>query len=126
MACSGSNGNFSSSVNSTSGISLYYGADDNLVHEVTWSPEDDLWTSGSTFERSDGNSGLACYQNSTSYLILMNFDKNIEIWWKDFNTSVDNGLNLPHPKGVWTRSSLYPLSSWVLSMTLPSQPQVIS
>lgn len=98
-ACSGFIKSFSKSKTPKTGISLYYGADDNLLHKITWSDEDDYgWTPRSIFERTDGNSGLACYCNSTSYLFLMNSDKKIEIWWKDYVIPTNNTLDLPYPK----------------------------
>lgn len=111
-ACSGFIESFSNSTTPQTGTSLNYGADDNLVHEMTWSDEDDYrWTPRSTFERTDGNSGLACYCISKSYLFSMNSDKKIEIWWKDYAIPINDTLDLPHPKGVWSLSSMYTPSS---------------
>lgn len=86
---------------------LYYGASDNLVHELIYNFGSNAWTPHFSFPDSNGNAGIACSASNTSlsYVFLSNTDNELEIWWKDSNDTVANSAanTTNHPLGVWSK-----------------------
>lgn len=100
-------------------IRLFYGSFDNIVHELKWSMGDSSWKFVFAFPNANGSSGLACKCSSLAngpviYLFSINAFDQIEVWWKDSDTSsAEQGKNSPHPVGLWTKGMctyLYPLN----------------
>lgn len=81
---------------------LYYGASDDLVQELTYDSANKVWQSEFSFAMSNGNSGIGIFRRGlTDYMIYLNSAYQIEIWWKDSNSS--NVVSSAHPVGLWTR-----------------------
>jgi len=79
---------------------LYYGGDDNLVHEVQYDFGSLTWTSQATFANTNGNAGIACSasDSSLSYVFLSNTQNKLELWWKDGNQTAVKSTK--HPLNV--------------------------
>ncbi|KAI9705860.1 MAG: hypothetical protein M1836_005266 [Candelina mexicana] len=85
------------------GVRLFYGVNRTAVQELSWAYGDDQWGVGQTLTGTRGDSGLICagVNSGTSYLYLQNSDDELELWWKDFNTT---GPQTPgHPSGIWNK-----------------------
>ena len=83
-------------------LRLYYGTRENLIQELTYHPANGTWQSGFLFPMSSGNGGISVIQDdSIHYMVCLNSDHRLEIWWKDVNISAV--ASSVHPVGVWTR-----------------------
>ncbi|MCJ1430517.1 hypothetical protein MMC29_008435 [Sticta canariensis] len=83
-------------------LRLYYGTRENLIQELTYHPVNGTWQSGFLFPMSSGNSGISIIQyGCIHYMVCLNSDYQLEIWWKDVNISAV--ASSVHPVGVWTR-----------------------
>lgn len=118
-------------------MQLYYGARDNLVHELTYSSANRCCHSGFSFATLSGNSGIELYdvvnlsigrfqaRINRNYMIGLNSAFQLEAWWKDFNEcSVGSPQGPVHPVEVWTRGK-WPsnhVEGWVYVLTLASGP----
>ena len=71
------------------------------MHEVTWQGDGNSWTKGFTFPDSNGNAGIwVTAVNSLTYVYVLNSAGDMQLWWKDFNTTVNS---TQHPVGVWNK-----------------------
>ena len=82
------------------GILLFYGGIDNLVHVITWHERNESWTDDFTFPGSNGNAGFSSHSNGfISYLIFVNSVGDQEAWWRDFNPQNQS-------TSMWSRGEL--------------------
>ena len=96
--------------NST-GVRLYYGAPDNLVHELALFPSSthnpSQYISQSVFRGTNGNAGIAsAWSDSSGLANLYLFDQNHEfqIWSNDFNVTHNATTNTSY--GNWVNGEL--------------------
>ena len=82
---------------------LYYGGDDNLVHELQYNLSSLEWAPQTTFANTNGNAGIACSasDSSLSYVFLANTQDKLELWWKDGSHTAANCTK--HPVGTWNK-----------------------
>ena len=88
---------------------FYAGGDDSLIHEFTWDSASNVWGLGYTFPNSNGNAGAKRWpgsSNSVSYLYMQNTNYELELWWKEYDTSQTNSST--HPRGVWNQGKHHP------------------
>ena len=99
---------YGSNVGNSPGIRLYIGQQDGLVHEYMWDQDSNKWSTGYIFPNSNANAGAACWPGGLSYLYMQNTQKELQMLWKDYNTSATNSTT--HPLGVWNQGTnqLYP------------------
>ncbi|MCJ1303324.1 hypothetical protein MMC08_006132 [Hypocenomyce scalaris] len=95
---------YGSNPGNSSGMRFYAGGDDGLIHEFTWDSASNVRGIGYTFPNSNGNAGAKCWPGSSdpvSYLYMQNAKYELELWWKDYNTTQTNSST--HPLGVWNQ-----------------------
>lgn len=84
------------------GIHLWYGDTGHSIKELSWLVGADEWTEEHLFEGFNGHGGIGCYSwgyGSVTYVMMVNLYSQVEIWWKDLNTSL-------------TSTSAHPINSW--------------
>ena len=74
------------------GIRVYYGGDDGLVHEVTYSLNSRAWLPGFDFPNSNGHAGLVTNfvaSNSTPiiHLLMLSPENELRLWYYRLNTT---------------------------------------
>lgn len=95
------------------GMHLWYGATPSQLNEAVWIYGADKWTQETPFNRYNGHAGIACYSwgdTSVTYVMLVNLQAEVEIWWKDLNTNLESSHS--HPINKWQNS----MSSWSRSL----------
>lgn len=85
---------------------LYYGGDDNLVHELQYNFGSLTWSTQATFVNTNGNAGIECSASdpNLSYVFLSNIENKLELWWKDDNKNATNSTK--RPVGVWRKGRI--------------------
>lgn len=86
------------------GMHLWYGINDTAFNEVGWTYSANTWTQQQVFTGYNAHAGVGCYSWATgtvSYAFMMNLDQEIEILWKDLNTS--SVANETHPVNEWVK-----------------------
>ncbi|KAL8709878.1 MAG: hypothetical protein Q9220_005494 [cf. Caloplaca sp. 1 TL-2023] len=85
----------------TVGIHLWYGKDPSTFQSVGWTYGDDVWQVQQTFEGYNGHAGVGCYSwgpGSDTYVFFMTPDAELNILWKDLNTTLKANVTIPvHP-----------------------------
>lgn len=84
------------------GMHLWYGNSGSSIQEVSWLVGADEWTTEFLFEGFNGHGGIGCYSwgyGSVTYVMMSNLYSQVEIWWKDLNTTL-------------TSTSVHPINSW--------------
>lgn len=111
----------------TATMRLYYGARDNLVHEVVFNTSSSTWFSTEfAFPESNGNAGLASTwyngaifdDQSPANLFILNKTNQLEKWNLDVNGTKK------HPYGVWKKgqSVLWLLATHWSKLTMSQIP----
>ena len=102
-----------SNVNSsdkTVGIHLWYAKNSTTFGAVGWTAGDNAWTLDKDFDGYNGHAGVACYtwatNSTTSYLMFVNLQNEVNILWKDLNATMNS--TEAHPIGSWVTSG-FPL-----------------
>ena len=96
----------------TIGIHLWYGKDSTTFGSAAWAADTNTWTQEEDFDDYNSHAGVACYTwgpGSNIYVMFVNLQNEVEILWKDLNTTLKNTTT--HPIDVWTKSgfpSIYP------------------
>lgn len=92
------------------GIHLWYGHNDTAFNEVQWTYGTANWTEQQLFTGFNGHAGVGCYSwgpGSVSYVFMVDLENQVEIWWKDLNTTLKG--NATHPINTWTNSKFHPI-----------------
>lgn len=92
------------------GIHLWYGNNDTSFNEVEWTYGSNNWTEQQIFNGFNGHAGVGCFSwgpGSVSYVFMVNLQNQVEIWWKDLNTTLK--ANATHPINTWTNSMFDPI-----------------
>ncbi|KAH0138365.1 hypothetical protein KCU84_g17947, partial [Aureobasidium melanogenum] len=99
--------------NSTSGSStdvgmhLWYASDASTFQQLGWRNGDNNWTYQQEWQDKNGHAGLGCYSwgpGTTTYVMMVNSQNSVEVWWKDTNTNTSSTAS--HPINQWTNSSV--------------------
>ncbi|KAL2053207.1 hypothetical protein ABVK25_006532 [Lepraria finkii] len=91
----------------TVGIHLWYATNSTSFDSVGWTYGDTTWTQQQTFNGYNGHAGVGCYSwgpGSDTYVFFVNLQSEVNILWKDLNTTVSG--NDTHPINVWTQSDV--------------------
>ena len=87
---------------------LYAGGSHGLVQEYAYTHANNSWAVGFTFPDTNGYAGISGtwfpYQLTMATLMMMNTNDELELWWKDTNSSATG--NATHPVGEWVRGTL--------------------
>ena len=89
----------------TVGIHLWYAKNSTSFDAVGWTYGDTAWSEQQTFDGYNGHAGVGCYSwgpDSDTYVFFVNTDDEINILWKDLNTTLTG--NTTHPVNEWTKS----------------------
>ena len=96
------NNSTSNQTDQTVGMHLWYGNTGSSIQEVSWLVGADEWTTEYLFEGFNGHGGIGCYSwgyGSVTYVMMVNLYSQVEVWWKDLNTTL-------------TSTSVHPINSW--------------
>ena len=91
----------------TVGIHLWYAEDSTTFQSVGWTYGDTAWSQQQTFNGYNGHAGVGCYSwgpGSNTYVFFTNLNNEIDILWKDLNTSLASTPS--HPINQWTKGKL--------------------
>ncbi len=103
----------------TIGIHLWYAKNSTTFGSVAWTVGDDFWTQEEDFNDYNGHAGVACYTwglGSNTYVMFVNLQNEVNILWKDLNTTLQNSTT--HPIDVWSKSgfpSIYPARTQLIT-----------
>ena len=89
----------------TVGIHLWYATNSTSFDSVGWTYGDSTWTQQQSFDGYNGHAGVGCYSwgpGSETYVFFINLDNEINILWKELNTTLVG--NATHPIDTWTKS----------------------
>lgn len=84
---------------------LFYGADPITTKEVTWTYNTTQWYEQESFV-ANGHAGIGCYSwgaGSVSYLMMVDLEDNLQVSWKDLNSSVTPTTS--HPVNTWVNTT---------------------
>ena len=113
----------------TVGIHLWYAKDPTTFQSLGWTYGDDTWEQQQTFDNYNGHAGVGCYSwgpGSDTYVFFVDMNNEINILWKDLNTSL--AANNSHPINQWTKGRsflasvlrlLSPLKATTANVTIP-------
>ena len=88
------------------GMHLWYGAGPTILNQVVWVYGEEEWTEEKPFDGFSGHAGIGCFSwgdDSITYVMLVNPQAELEVWWKDLNTSSKSFNN--HPINTWQNST---------------------
>ncbi|KAL2038406.1 hypothetical protein N7G274_008745 [Stereocaulon virgatum] len=91
----------------TVGIHLWYATNSTSFDSVGWTYGDTAWTQQQTFNGYNGHGGVGCYSwgpGSDTYVFFVNPQNEVNILWKDLNTTIPG--NSSHPINVWTKTKI--------------------
>lgn len=97
--------NTESNSDQTVGIHLWYAKNSSAFDSVGWNYGDTRWLPQQTFDGYNGHAGVGCYSwgpGSNVYVFFANFNNEINILWKDLNTTQKS--TAVHPINQWTKS----------------------
>lgn len=89
----------------TVGIHLWYASNSTSFDSVGWTYGDTSWTQHQTFNGYNGHAGVGCYSwgpGSDTYVFFVDMNDQVNILWKDLNTTVN--ATAKHPIDTWTDS----------------------
>lgn len=89
----------------TVGIHLWYATNSTSFNSVGWTYGDSTWTQQQSFNGYNGHAGVGCYSwgpGSETYVFFINLDDEVNILWKELNTTLVG--NTTHPIDTWTKS----------------------
>ncbi|KAI4114233.1 MAG: hypothetical protein LQ338_008028, partial [Usnochroma carphineum] len=103
----GQSNNTVSSSDQTVGIHLWYAKGPTSFQSVGWTYGDTAWQLQQTFDGYNGHAGVGCYSwgpGSDTYVFFMDSDNELNILWKDLNTTLKNTTR--HPINQWTKTNV--------------------
>lgn len=89
------------------GMHLWYASDAFTFQQLGWRNGDSNWTYQQEWQNKNGHAGVGCYSwgpGTTTYVMMVNSQDTVEVWWKDTNTNTSSSTN--HPINQWTNSSV--------------------
>ena len=92
------------------GLHLWYGSASNKIDELTFVSGSDQWVTGPPILGYNGHAGIGCYSwggGSITYLMLVNLKSQVEVLWKELNTTLKSTTT--HPVNQWTTGNFFPL-----------------
>lgn len=98
-------GSNDTSQDSVIGMHLWYGREPTVLEEVTWTYNTTSWYRQDNFT-ANAHAGIGCYSwgpGSVSYVMLVNFDNAVQVYWKDLNSSVADTPT--HPVNKWVNTT---------------------
>lgn len=88
------------------GIHLWYAKNSTTFGSVAWTAgHSNPWTQEEEFNDYNGHAGVACYTwgpGSNTYVMFVNLQNEVNILWKDQNTTLKNSTT--HPIDIWKKS----------------------
>lgn len=96
-------------------IHLWYSSAANKIDELTFVYGSDQWVSGTAIFGYNGHAGISCYSwdgGSVTYLMLVNQKFQVEILWKELNTTLKSTTT--HPVNQWTTGKFLFPSIYIL------------
>lgn len=94
------------------GLHLWYGSASKKIDELTFVYGSDQWVTGAPILGYNGHAGIGCYSwggGSVTYLMLVNQQSQVEILWKELNTTLTSTTT--HPVNTWTKGKFCPVLS---------------
>ena len=88
----------------TVGIHLWYAKSPTAFDSVGWTYGDATWSEQQTFDGYNGHAGVGCYSwgpGSNTYVFFADLNDEINILWKDLNTSLPSTPS--HPINQWMK-----------------------
>lgn len=101
----GQNNTTSADSDQAIGIHLWYAQSPTSFGTVGWRYGDPAWVPQQPFDGYNGHAGVGCYSwgpGSDTYVFFVNLDSEINILWKDLNTTLKNSED--HPINDWVKS----------------------
>lgn len=95
---------------------LWYASDSTTFEQYGWRDGEADWTHQNTWNNKNGHAGVGCYSwgpGTVTYVMMVNLDHTVEVWWKDTNTTLKG--NKTHPINVWTNSECPLMGSDIFS-----------
>lgn len=87
------------------GMHLWYASDDTTFKQLGWRYAEQEWTPQGEFTGLDGHAGVGCYSwaptGTVTYVMFVNTEHTVEIYWKDTNTSMES--TDAHPINKWVK-----------------------
>jgi hypothetical protein len=68
------------------GMQLWYATNATTFNQYDWRPDTRAWEFQREWNDKNGHAGIECYtqdSEETSYIMLVNLDDIVEIWWRD-------------------------------------------
>lgn len=99
-------GSNTTSQDSVIGMHLWYGTDPYTQEEVNWTYNTTQWYLQDNFT-ANGHAGVGCYSwgpGSVSYVMMVNLDNDVNVMWKDLNSTAMTTDT--HPVNKWTNTSV--------------------
>ncbi|KAL6714175.1 hypothetical protein ACLMJK_008669 [Lecanora helva] len=87
------------------GINLWYASTPTTFESISWTYGQKSWTPEQSFDGYNGHAGVGCYSwgpGSDTYVFFTDLNNNINILWKDLNTTLQNTTT--HPINIWTKT----------------------
>ena len=87
------------------GMHLWYGESPTMLQEVTWTYNTTAWYRQESFI-ANAHAGIACYSwgpGSVSYMMTVNLDNEVQVAWKDLNSSAPQSN--AHPVNQWVNTT---------------------
>lgn len=104
------------------GLHLWYGSAANKIEELTFVYGSNQWVPGAPILGYNGHAGIGCYSwddGSVTYLMLVNPKSQVEILWKELNTTLKSTTT--HPINTWTTGKdLPPLPFFFFFLSIPA------
>lgn len=92
---------------SKSAINLWYASSENTFEQYSWINGQEKWTKLSPWQGKNGHAGVGCYSwdewSTSTYTMMVNQHNDLEIWWRDTNTTGKSSDE--HPLNSWTNST---------------------
>ncbi|KAJ9630684.1 hypothetical protein H2203_001207 [Taxawa tesnikishii (nom. ined.)] len=95
------------------GMHIWYASDHQTFQQLGWRHGDVNWTFQGSWVNKNGHAGVGCYSwgpGTVTYVMMVNLDNAVEIWWKDTNNSLTSTTG--HPINAWT--------NYAASVTIPN------
>ncbi|KAG8530554.1 uncharacterized protein KY384_005057 [Bacidia gigantensis] len=108
------------------GIHLWYATNATNFDSYGWAYGTNTWEQQQSFSPYNGHAGVGCYSwgpGSDTYVIFTDLDNNMNILWKDLNTTLNSTVT--HPINEW-RDSEFPGFCFVrlLANSLPGNVKI--
>ncbi|KAF2837806.1 hypothetical protein M501DRAFT_995047 [Patellaria atrata CBS 101060] len=89
------------------GMHLWYAVNETSFKQYGWRDGDEDWAFQDDWANKNGHAGVGCYSwgpGTITYTMMVNLENELEVWWKDTNTSLPESDS--HPINSWTKSNV--------------------